>query len=149
MVLAQERRRPSRIFLEEQDWSKLWKLRLQDRLKLLLWKIASDAIPVRVPSFRRGEAEHNSNLLCICCGQRPATSLHLFHECTVARLLWNTSMRSLDISRISISSPAKWIHILLNADTLLGIRSRSYPSFILNAAFDYGYFVVLPEQGLP
>lgn len=72
--LAQERRRPSRMILEEQDWASLW-------------KIAAEAIPVRVPPFHMVEADSNPQLLCVCCGQHPKTILHIFHDCTVARLL--------------------------------------------------------------
>lgn len=91
VLSAQSMRRSSQFFLEERDWSKLWKLQLQDRLKLLLWKVAAEAMPVRVPEFRRHEDNDAPHLQCPCCGQYPETTVHLFHDCTMARLLWNTS----------------------------------------------------------
>lgn len=103
-------------------------------MKLLLWKIATGAIPVRARSFRLREVSDPSPLLCFGCGQHYETVLHVFHGCTLARLLWSTSNWAFDISRIPESSAADWIHILLNAESLLGIQSRSFNSFILNAA---------------
>lgn len=61
MYRAQQIRRPFRLFLEEEDWSKLWKLHLQDRLKLLLWKVAAGAIPIRTPSYCQIEGEPPPN----------------------------------------------------------------------------------------
>lgn len=132
--LAQARRRPTRLFLEEQDWSNLWRLPLQDRLKLLLWKIAAETIPVRAPSFHSLNDNPSFEVYCVGCGQQLETIMHVFHGCTVTRFLWSTSPWSLDISCIPVSSLANWIHVLLNAETTLGISSRSFPSFILRAA---------------
>lgn len=78
VMKAQERRRPVRSFLDEQDWKTLWRLPLQDRLKLLLWKIAAEALPVRAPAFRSFEGEPPTELLCSGRGQHLETVLHVF-----------------------------------------------------------------------
>lgn len=80
-----------------------------------LWKIAVEALPVRVPSFR------------------PIVGA-FFVECSFARLLWQQSPWPINISRVPISSPAHWLKLLLSADSWLDISASSVPSFILNAA---------------
>lgn len=134
VMAVQEQRQSFRFHLEEQNWSNLWRLPLQDGLKLLLWKITIEAIPVRAPAFRLNEYSDSSQLICVGCGQHNETVLHVFHGCTLANLLWSTSIWGLHISRIPDTYLTKWIHILLNAETLLGIRPLSFQSFILHTA---------------
>lgn len=134
VMAAQEQRQSFRFQLEEQNWSNLWRLPLQDGLKLLLWKITIEAIPVRAPAFRLNEYSDSSQLICVGCGQHNETVLHVFHGCTLANLLWSTSIWGLHISRIPATYLTKWIHILLNAETLLGFRPLSFQSFILHTA---------------
>lgn len=64
VLTAQACRCPSRICLAEHDWSSLWRLPLQDRLKLLFWKIASESIPVRAPALWSQEDSALSIVLC-------------------------------------------------------------------------------------
>lgn len=72
-------RRARQCFLSEHDWSLLWKLPLQDQLKLLFWKVASEAIPVRAPS--RIAFGSTSPPICANCGDAQDSILHIFHGC--------------------------------------------------------------------
>lgn len=109
-------------------------LQLQDRLKLLLWKIAAEAIPVKAPSFLSLGSLSDTTTLCPFCQEHAESILHVFHGCQLARALWSLSAWPLAISRFSFACPADWIRFILHAGVELGFRPSSLPSFILNAA---------------
>lgn len=81
-----EDNRPSSF--PEKDWKHLWKLEIQDRLKVFLWKCAHAALPFRntLASLIGGDQEERS--LCPLCDQFPETAEHLFLRCRGARVLW-------------------------------------------------------------
>lgn len=47
VVVEQNRKGPERSFLDAATWGRLWKLKLQDRLKLTLWKVTAGALETR------------------------------------------------------------------------------------------------------
>lgn len=79
---------------------KLWSVPIQDRLKLLLWKVAAEALPVRVPSSRFCGLPLNPHTVYVLCGQQVETIVHLAFLCPVTRTLWRSSNWPLYISRI-------------------------------------------------
>lgn len=134
VLQTQAARRPSHSPLDESDWSALWKLPLQDRLKLLLWKIASEALPVRVLSYRLRSSTDTSFPDCANCKGQMDSIIHIFYICSVARTLWRASSWPMDLSIVPASSPANWILTLLHADTTLGVKPSVLPLFLMHAA---------------
>ncbi|KAB1226989.1 hypothetical protein CJ030_MR1G014989 [Morella rubra] len=121
--------------MSEQDWKLLWQVKMQDRLKLILWKIAAEALPLRATIFARmGATDNLDTILCPLCSNQAETALHLFQHCPVSRILWRNSAWPLDIANIPTSSPADLIKKLLNADDSLGIPPPQLQMFIINAA---------------
>jgi hypothetical protein len=65
-------------------WKKLWKLKVHDRVKMLLWRIASNVLPTKDNLAKRlGSIDTD----CPLCNEAKETITHLFFECTVTRLI--------------------------------------------------------------
>uniref|UniRef100_A0A7N2N4G3 Uncharacterized protein n=1 Tax=Quercus lobata TaxID=97700 RepID=A0A7N2N4G3_QUELO len=47
IYLDQQRRFNSKTRLQKKDWMKLWNVKIHERLKLMLWKLAWDILPAR------------------------------------------------------------------------------------------------------
>ena len=69
---------------QNSHWKKLWKARLPERLKMLLWRIGVDALPTKVNLNRK---LNHIDPTCILCNFGDETCVHLFFECTFSRAL--------------------------------------------------------------
>jgi hypothetical protein len=74
--------------LLRKDWKHLWRLKIHERLKLLLWKIAWDILPTRFFLSKKWDIEESS---CPFCSSQPETSEHLFFGCPFAVITWSLS----------------------------------------------------------
>jgi hypothetical protein len=85
-----------------QFWKSLWKLKLNDRLRLFLWKIAWNIFPTQM---RLGQIlQITSQSSCPLC-KLPDDSLHhLFFDCFVAGVVWRHSFWPLNSSMFNFSS---------------------------------------------
>ena len=64
---------------------KIWKLSIHERLKMHLWRIASNLLPSKA-----GMSTFTPTLdtTCCLCENSPETITHLLWECSLARALW-------------------------------------------------------------
>ncbi|KAL4292809.1 hypothetical protein AHAS_Ahas18G0065200 [Arachis hypogaea] len=67
------------------NWLWLWKARVPEKLRLLVWLCLHDAVPTQYLRFRR---HLSSSSLCTRCNQLPETILHCFRDCEVVRSVW-------------------------------------------------------------
>lgn len=72
-------------------WQKLWKLEIHDQIKIFLWKVTVNVIPIRDALDRRISG---IDVCCPICGDELETRLHLFKDCAVVKVLvfackWN------------------------------------------------------------
>lgn len=67
--------------LSKKEWNILWNAKLQDRLKLLVWRIAWEALPVRsrVSAFMRQTDDYAT--LCPLCQGEMERMVHIFLSC--------------------------------------------------------------------
>jgi hypothetical protein len=75
-------------------WKAIWKLNLNDRLRLFLWKIAWDILPtkehlnqIRIPTM---------DYSCPLCKMAYNSLHHLFFECHFVHIVWRHSFWPLD-----------------------------------------------------
>jgi hypothetical protein len=76
--------------LDPNQWKLLWKLKLNARLKLLLWKIAWDLLPSKTrlnTIFPIPVADS----LCPLFSMEEDSLHHLFLRCSFARIAWTSS----------------------------------------------------------
>ncbi|KAL0007666.1 hypothetical protein SO802_009168 [Lithocarpus litseifolius] len=66
-------------------WMKLWKARLPERIKLLLWRIGAGCLPTKENLITR---LIHIDSTCTLCKSFSESYMHLFFECPIARVIW-------------------------------------------------------------
>ena len=69
-------------------WRRLWKIRAPERIKMLLRRIASNALPTRQNISLR---THIPDPSCSLCGHVSESTCHIFFHCPVAKAIWFSS----------------------------------------------------------
>ena len=102
----------SQHIIEEDDgglWKKLWKLKIHERFKGLLWQIASGILPTRFNlSTKLGWGDTN----CPLCDSDEESIEHLFFHCTVARAIWFGTSWVVHSNQLAINSPIEIIKLI-------------------------------------
>ncbi|KAB1209243.1 Receptor-like serine/threonine-protein kinase ALE2 [Morella rubra] len=68
-------------------WEKLWKAKSQPKLKLLLWKFASRALPVH-PNFSLFGHVTEEFFVWPLCNSEVETEEHLAFQCLFVKIIW-------------------------------------------------------------
>ncbi|XP_021719877.1 uncharacterized protein LOC110687526 [Chenopodium quinoa] len=92
----------------EQEFIKLiWRMNIQPKWKLFLWKLSHDGIAVKENLAKRGMRIETD---CDRCREGEENSQHLFRYCTQAKEVWE--MSPLDVFPDSLGSISlkEWIH---------------------------------------
>ena len=100
-------------------WNSLWKLKLNDRLRLFLWKIAWDILPTQM---RLGQLlQLNTISSCPLCKAANDSLHHLFFDCFFVRVVWRHSFWPLNSSMFSFSSMMDWVKLIISPNSTLNI----------------------------
>jgi hypothetical protein len=91
------------------NWQALWGLKIQARLKHLLWKIAWDLLPSRANIGRFVDSKDHNAWVCPFCKGPLETSPHIFLECNLAQSIWCSSYLPNVISSYSSRPIHEWI----------------------------------------
>lgn len=68
----------------DNSWAKLWRLELHDRLKMFLWRMKAEVLPLKeTVTERMGHGDKN----CAICGEEAESYIHLFKRCEGIRVL--------------------------------------------------------------
>jgi hypothetical protein len=103
------------------NWKHLWKLNLNDRLKLFLWKIAWDIVPSK-SRLNSVFPIPQDDLVCPLCNVEEDSLSHLFFRCFFVRISWRLSPWTLDSLKWSALSLADWIKGILTPSSSFGIN---------------------------
>lgn len=76
---------PNQSCLSDQMWKKIWKIRVPERVKMLIWRIATNTILVKEVLGQRVELDSQE---CVLCQDGQESISHLFFHCLVARAIW-------------------------------------------------------------
>ena len=79
---------PNQISLSDQMWKKIWKIKVPERVRMLLWRITTYTIPVKEVLGQRLELDNQE---CVLCQDGQETISHLFFHCPMARAIWFSS----------------------------------------------------------
>ncbi|MED6205429.1 hypothetical protein PIB30_118394 [Stylosanthes scabra] len=74
------------MWQEYENWLWIWKLRIPEKIKTLIWLCLHEALPTNVFRFNRGVV---SSMLCSRCNLYPETVLHCLRDCPMARPIWD------------------------------------------------------------
>lgn len=110
------------------NWKGLWKLKLQDRLKLLFWKISHNILPTKtlINTVIPLKEDH---LLCPLCKSEPEDLSHLFLNCFYSKILWRHSNWPRDTSLFGNQHFSNWIKNIINPSEILKIPKVEHQSF--------------------
>jgi hypothetical protein len=106
--------------LEPKFWKQLWNLNLNARLKLLLWKIASDILPSKA-RLQKVFPISPADSLCPLCKMAEDSLPHLFFNCSIARIVWRSSFWPLDSLAWSALTLSSWVKGIISPHFELGI----------------------------
>jgi hypothetical protein len=120
--------------LSAEAWTSLWGLKIQARLKHLLWKVAWDILPSRDQISRFIVNGDPTAWLCPFCNGPLETLVHIFLECNLAGFLWRSSPWSFSISDFLSRPIASWILAIIFPVAMLGIPKVDVRKFHLYAS---------------
>jgi hypothetical protein len=119
--------------LSSSNWKHLWKLKLNDRLKLFLWKIAWDIVPSK-SRLNQVFPIPQDKLICPLCNGEEDSLSHLFFRCFFARITWRYSPWPLDSMKWAPLSLSDWIKGILNPHSFFGVPFADTHPFQIFAA---------------
>ncbi|KAF4389627.1 hypothetical protein F8388_009760 [Cannabis sativa] len=97
-----------RIVDKDPIWSKIWKLKISERMKLFLWKLGHDILPFG----ERLQRIFGNELVCAICDEQEDSAVHLFCHCPLAKSLWLASPWGIRSEELNLSNPlqlTKWL----------------------------------------
>lgn len=74
--------------LEDNNFSWVWKLHCHNRIKMFVWKILINGLPLNSNLSKRGLPIHD---LCPLCGSSSETTDHLLRACSTVAFYWRVS----------------------------------------------------------
>ena len=95
---------PSQV-VTEVNWSKLWKMRGPERIKMFLWRVTVNALPTRENLMSRIDI---SEPWCLLCNQEVESASHLFLKCPAAKALWGFKS-----DEVHLAQPSDIIKVIL------------------------------------
>ena len=107
--------------LSPEIWNCLWGLKLQHRMKHLLWNISWNLLPVRANIARFIHSEDQAAWVCPFCKDAQETISHVFLDCSFARSLWNSLSWPLISESLCNLPISEWISAILYPHQKLAI----------------------------
>ncbi|XP_021765924.1 uncharacterized protein LOC110730427 [Chenopodium quinoa] len=102
---------------KDQEFVKLiWRMNIQPKWKIFLWKLYHDGIAVKENLARRGIQIDN---ICGYCGVAPKDSQHLFRFCILAKKTWGKSPLAICSDSAGFNLLRNWIQsfiLLFNSE---------------------------------
>ncbi|CAM8982176.1 unnamed protein product [Rhodiola kirilowii] len=87
-------------------WNKVWRLKIQGKVKIFLWRLFHDFLPTAANLLKKGcEVDPH----CKVCGFSLETSLHLFIDCWWARAFWERLNIHHEFSNLNLVNTSEWV----------------------------------------
>ncbi|XP_021751006.1 uncharacterized protein LOC110716668 [Chenopodium quinoa] len=114
---------------KDEEFAKLiWRLNIQPKWKIFMWKLLHNGIAVKVNLANRGI---QVNAMCELCSTDLEDSQHLFRLCSLAKAVWETYPTVLCSDFTGVQSLRNWIqHCILLFYGKDGRRSNRITTFI-------------------
>jgi hypothetical protein len=89
----------------------LWKYKIHERLKTLVWRIGSAALPTNLNVFSRLS---KGSPFCPLCGVDVESALHLFFKCKATKLFWFGTSWGIKADLLPIFSDIDVVKMVVN-----------------------------------
>lgn len=93
-------------------WSRLWRLEIPHKIKIFLWRLCRNNVPVRSVLRGKGVAVP---IGCMMCVGDIEHLLHLFLDCEFAKECWHRM--NLDFDNWAVENASEWLLHRLSRDT--------------------------------
>ncbi|KAF8408042.1 hypothetical protein HHK36_007182 [Tetracentron sinense] len=93
-------------------WSQVWQLAIPPKVKIFIWKVALNILPVRANLCKRKIPVEN---VCGVCGEEGETILHVLKNCHYARQVWLLSQLGLRSDATSADSLSSWVEEIMKS----------------------------------
>lgn len=113
------------------NWAKFWKIRVPERLKMFLWRVAVNALPTRENLMCRMDI---SEPCCVLCNHEVESAIHLFSRCQAAKAIWFAACWGFRLDVVQCSSTSDIIKVILDPPSAL-CQSQDLWRVTLNMAF--------------
>lgn len=94
----------SSLSMQSAGWNRLWRLALPHKIKIFVWRLCRDNIPVRIRPRNKGV---DVPIMCPFCNVDIEHLLHLFFDCRFATSYWQAANMQYDM-REEESAP-QWV----------------------------------------
>jgi ribonuclease HI len=115
-----------------QFWKAIWKLNLNDRLRIFIWKIASNMLPTKERLCQISIPILDSS--CPLCKLATDSLQRLFFECFFARVVWRHSFWPLDSIALHFDFMSDWVSSIISPGSSVGIPFLDHHKFQIFAA---------------
>lgn len=79
---------------DEELWKLLWKIEAPEKVRILMWRICNNILPVANRLSTKGVA---INTTCAVCLQQEESTFHCIFDCSVAREVWKTCPLNIEV----------------------------------------------------
>jgi hypothetical protein len=101
-----------------QFWKAIWKLNLNDRLKIFIWKIAWNMLLTKECLRQISISILDSS--CPLCKVATDSLHHLFFECFYARVVWRHFFWPLDSTALHFDTMSEWVSSIISPGSSIG-----------------------------
>ncbi|KAK9992542.1 hypothetical protein SO802_027527 [Lithocarpus litseifolius] len=96
--------------LNEAQWKGLWKIKTTKRIRIFLWRMATNSLPTKDILNQRFETFNPS---CVLCGNELESICHLFFTCPIAKAVWFESCWGFKTDSQNVQSSCDIIKLIL------------------------------------
>lgn len=105
----------------------LWRLNIMPKLKIFIWKLWQNCLPIAANLACRGLCDPEE---CSICLEGKEDNQHLFRLCPLALEVWDVQLSLLRSQAASIQSYSDWlIHNFLTFVIKEGLQNAAHPGF--------------------
>nr|XP_025703912.1 uncharacterized protein LOC112805796 [Arachis hypogaea] len=97
---------PSSSSVFEELWEGIWNIKAPQKIKMFLWKVAHNIIPVRANLKKKSLL---TNSVCPICAQEEETSEHTLLLCDWTRAVWFGSQSQCTPTNQNVRSVGQWL----------------------------------------
>uniref|UniRef100_A0A2N9FKX2 RNase H type-1 domain-containing protein n=1 Tax=Fagus sylvatica TaxID=28930 RepID=A0A2N9FKX2_FAGSY len=110
---------------------KIWKTSIHERLKMHLWRIASNLLPTKVALAKINPSADTS---CPLCALFQETSLHLFWQCSLAKALWFYTAWCIRVDMFQFNDITQVIELLISPPATWNFSKEDCVKLLLTGA---------------
>ncbi|CAM8948837.1 unnamed protein product [Rhodiola kirilowii] len=113
VLLSNKRRQEGNVVGESSNqeakrafWRKVWRVKVQSKIKIFMWRVFHNALPTADNLVRRG---CQTELMCKVCGRAADSICHVLLNCDWAVAMWQDVLRGKQLWLSGWRDPADWM----------------------------------------